>query len=127
MVEYTNEMKKKFNKIFLLFLSLVIVTAGIFCYQGTQKMNTHCMSESSSMWCGDIAEHGTIISATILATFSLMILPAIFLGRRRANFLFKMLSEINLSRGEPKILRWQLIITPFKQALKRGIIHPSIP
>lgn len=111
----------------LLFL-LLLVSAGIFCYQGAQMASEHCEGAAGYVWCGDIFTHGSIISGAVLPI--LMIFSTVLLLLYSVPLSSKIVQTIYLVARSTVLstTRYTIpLVHPIQLALAQGIIHPRIP
>jgi hypothetical protein len=121
-------MKSFLGKMLVVATVLLVILAGIFCYQGIQSTNLHCSVDMNhtSFWCSDFLSHGTIISDAITATlFTVLSILVVFISIKPIIALFSKLKQ--LIRYKPKIRDKIPILPPILLAISNGIIHPRIP
>ena len=110
----------------IIIVSLIII-AGIFCYKGVQTENSHCAGGSTSSWCIDLMDHGTIISGAILNTvfLTLIILSSLIVSKKFSILFFSVRRFISYSHIS---FRNKIpILSPVQIAISNGIIHSRIP
>jgi len=111
------------KKIILTIFSGILILTGIFCFSNMDKISGHCSSDMhSSVLCGDIIEHGTLIN-TSLVTLIFILLVAL----------------INFTRVEKKLILIKIIVKnvtfrygdensdPLTELFSRGILNPKKP
>jgi hypothetical protein len=111
------------KKIILTILSGLLVLTGIFCFSNMNNMSNGCTSDMhSSVWCSDIVEHGTLISATL--AISIFFIVAVLI-----NFIF--LKKISLSVKKifnNIIFEYQFEdFNPVVSLFSKGILNPKKP
>lgn len=107
---------------------LLIVSAGIFCYQGAQMASEHCEGSTGYVWCGDIFTHGSIISGAVLPILMVAFVAVLFLYSIPVSL--KIIQTIYLVARSTVLYTARhviLILNPIQLALAQGIIHSRIP